>query len=149
VHFHKSGSVFSQWLLDSYASDAAARARFERSRQCKQRMVNAAAVVNAADPVAGNGVGKKFIPTSFTGGPTYMQRNQRHACATLARVGPPTFFITMTANPHWPELVEALRARGVDWTDAPDLVSRIFKLKKEKVRISRCHGLHASLPCAP
>ncbi len=46
----------------------------------------------------------------------------------------PDIFLTMTANPQWPEIVEALkRTDGPDQKveDQPDIVARVFQLKKE------------------
>ncbi|OJT14230.1 hypothetical protein TRAPUB_9214 [Trametes pubescens] len=38
-------------------------------------------------------------------------------------------FLTMTANPHWPEIERELLP-GQDLTDRPDLIARVFNLKK-------------------
>ncbi|KAG9087439.1 hypothetical protein FS749_002919 [Ceratobasidium sp. UAMH 11750] len=48
----------------------------------------------------------------------------------LARLlGPPQFFVTMTANPNWPEITNALLP-GQTPADQPDLANRIFELKQ-------------------
>ena len=39
-------------------------------------------------------------------------------------------FITMMANPHWPEVQRELFP-GQDPSDRPDLIARVFRLKKE------------------
>ena len=44
----------------------------------------------------------------------------------------PDYFITMTCNPHWPE-IEAELKEGQKAQDRPDLVSRVFKLKKDQL----------------
>jgi hypothetical protein len=41
----------------------------------------------------------------------------------------PDFFITMTCNPKWEEITKELRP-GETVEDRPDLVARVFKLKK-------------------
>ena len=41
-------------------------------------------------------------------------------------------FITMTANPHWVEIQRELLP-GQDPSDRPDLIARIFRLKKEAI----------------
>lgn len=49
----------------------------------------------------------------------------------------PDIFLTMTANPNWPEIQEALlkeeNETGKKQTaaDRPDIVARVFQLKKE------------------
>src|ERR1700735_3774271 len=46
--------------------------------------------------------------------------------------GRPSFFLTITANPHWEEISRELfvnehGALTQSWCDRPDLVSRVFK----------------------
>ena len=41
----------------------------------------------------------------------------------------PDYFITMTCNPHWPEIQEHLR-EGQSAQDRLDIVARVFKQKK-------------------
>ena len=48
--------------------------------------------------------------------------------AIVRFLGPPTFFITVTANPNWPEILRELRP-GEKASDRPDIVGRIFNLK--------------------
>ena len=43
------------------------------------------------------------------------------------------FFLTMTANPNWPEIKEALLP-GQAPQDRPDLVNRVFKAKVEALK---------------
>ena len=50
-----------------------------------------------------------YIPESFVGGPTDMYAKFQDAMAAVLHHGPPSLFITMTANPKWPE-VQASRA---------------------------------------
>jgi hypothetical protein len=50
------------------------------------------------------------------------------AVALPRRFGKPDLFITMTANPQWPEITSAL-PEGSHWTHHPDIVARVFNLK--------------------
>ena len=53
--------------------------------------------------------------------------------ALVREFGFPDYFITMTANPAWPEIRENLRP----WesaADRPDLVARVFKMKLEELQ---------------
>ncbi len=45
------------------------------------------------------------LPASFVGSPAYYRRKRDEGLTVCARRGKPTLFITMTANPKWPELV--------------------------------------------
>ena len=61
-----------------------------------------------------------------------MQQNYQDAMALVREFGFPDFFITMTANPAWPEVTQQLR----EWetaADRPDIVSRVFKLKLDEL----------------
>ena len=44
----------------------------------------------------------------------------------------PDYFITMTCNPHWPEIQDHLR-EGQSAQDRPDVVARVFKQKKDQL----------------
>jgi hypothetical protein len=74
-------------------------------------------------------LGKRMIlPSTYAGSPRALQQNYLDAMAIVRRNGKPDFFITMTANPGWPEVTEALRP-GEHAHDRPDLVARVFYLK--------------------
>ena len=51
-----------------------------------------------------------------------------HAMAIVWYCGKPDLFISMTANPKWPEITSALLP-GQTAQDRPDLVARVFRLK--------------------
>ncbi|GBM30515.1 hypothetical protein AVEN_233301-1 [Araneus ventricosus] len=50
------------------------------------------------------------------------------AMSIFGKYGAPDLFITITANPKWPEITENLRP-SEHTTDSPDLLSRDFNLK--------------------
>ena len=61
-----------------------------------------------------------------------MQQNYQDAMAIVRGFGFPDYFVTMTANPAWPEITANLR----EWetaADRPDLVARVFKLKLDEL----------------
>eukprot|EP00660_Eupelagonema_oceanica_P003335 gene3335-15309_t len=49
------------------------------------------------------------------------------AMTIVAAKGKPDYFITMTANPKWPEILANLRPGEKD-EDRPDLMARVFYL---------------------
>lgn len=76
------------------------------------------------------GVGKMVIlPSTFIGSPRNMAQNYQDAMAIVRKYGKPDLFITMTCNPRWREIEENLRP-GQQPCDAPDIVARVFELKK-------------------
>jgi len=50
------------------------------------------------------------------------------AVALPRKFGKPDLFITMTANPYWPEIIQALPARS-HWSHHQDIVDRVFYMK--------------------
>ncbi|RCV38049.1 hypothetical protein SETIT_8G110800v2 [Setaria italica] len=82
-----------------------------------------------------NNVGKKVIlPMSFTGSKRYMVQNYQDAMVICRFCGPPDLFITFTCNMKWQEIADALAfIPGQKPTARPDIVSRVFKLKVEKL----------------
>ena len=54
------------------------------------------------------------------------------SCAVSAQMGQGSLFITMTCNPHWPEITAALEP-GQSWEDRPDVVNRVFKIKLQEL----------------
>ena len=74
-------------------------------------------------------VGKRMIlPSTYAGAPRALQQNYLDAMAIVRKTGKPDYFITMTANPSWPEVTAALRP-GEKAHDRPDLMARVFYLK--------------------
>ena len=51
--------------------------------------------------------------------------------AIVSQYRKPDFFITMTCNPKWSEITDHL-LDGETAQDRPDIVSRVFKLKKDQ-----------------
>jgi hypothetical protein len=81
----------------------------------------------ATDPEADwDQLGKRFIlPSSFTESTRNMQQHLQDALAINCFCGGGDLFVTMTANPSWPEIKDALFP-GQTVSDRPDLVVRVF-----------------------
>jgi len=69
-----------------------------------------------------------ILPPSYSGSPRELRQCYLDAMAIVQRFGKPDLFITMTANPAWPEIVANLRPGEVA-ASRPDLTSRVFRLK--------------------
>ncbi len=61
-----------------------------------------------------------------------MRQHYQDAMAIVAATGKPDLFITMTTNPKWREIEENLHP-GQQSLDRPDLVTRVFELKKKEM----------------
>lgn len=74
-------------------------------------------------------IGKRIVlPSSFIGGPRHLKQLYQDAMSLVAEYGNPSLFITITANPQWPEITTELEP-GQIYEDRPDLVVRVFALK--------------------
>ncbi|KAH1213508.1 hypothetical protein GmHk_14G041449 [Glycine max] len=78
--------------------------------------------------------GKRVIlPSTFVGSPRYMDQLYFDGMTICSHVGFPNLFITLTCNPHWPEIHRLLNPLNLNATDRPDIISRVFKLKYEQM----------------
>lgn len=129
-----SRRLFQQWLVDAYV-----KIEKDRIRWCKdhQREIKADTyqglhdyLQNSANDIGGQ-VGKTVIlPSTFLGSPRHMQQCYQDSMAIVNETGKPDIFLTMTCNPRWPEILENLLP-GQQPCDRPDLVARVFHLKKD------------------
>ena len=77
-------------------------------------------------------IGRKILASSFTGSPRWYNSKFQDAMAICRKYRKPDIFLTMTCNPHWPEIQEGLLGEKKP-QDRPDLISRVFKLKKDQL----------------
>ena len=76
-------------------------------------------------------IGRKVIlASSFTKGPRWYNAKFQDGMAICRKYLKPDFFITFTCNPHWKEITDELKP-GETAQDHPELVSRVFKMKKD------------------
>jgi hypothetical protein len=71
------------------------------------------------------------MPSSVVGSKAYLSALMEDTLAVTSAYGKSTLFVTLTCNPKWKEIQDALEA-GQDWTDRPDVVCRVFKLKLQE-----------------
>ena len=75
-------------------------------------------------------VGKRVVlGSSFQGGPRMWSTRYQNGMAIVRHFGKPDLFITYTFPPDTPELLAELRP-GQTAQDRPDLVARLFELRK-------------------
>ena len=142
---HAGGRLFQQYCVDAYCKAEGQRLQWLRYNQNALRAEeygvlrdwvatqSSRALPPAAHEAHGPGdtpmIGRPVIlPSSFTGGDRAMRMNYQDAMAIVRKFGKPDYFVTFTANPKWPEIVNNL-AEGQDPINRPDLVARVFNLK--------------------
>ena len=123
--------LFQQYIVDAFVACETTALDWLRGHQQNIRadVYNGLADTLIRADVSASQLGRRFIlPASFTGGDRFMQQLFQDSMAIVRFFGKPTFFITFTANPRWPEIVRELKP-GQQPTDRPDLIARVFRLK--------------------
>jgi hypothetical protein len=130
----RGGRLFQEYLVDAWAS--AEQNRLEWLLQ-NQNEIRASLYSGLVDHIHENNdvdlnqLGeRKILPSSHTGSPRYMGQLFQDALAIGRQYQKIDLFITMTANPAWPEIVRELQP-GETAADRPDLTTRVFALKKQ------------------
>jgi hypothetical protein len=127
--------LFQTYLVDMFACIDQERLRFIRTQQPRLRvtMLNGIedALSNNDDDIDLNQLGQRIIlPSSYIGGPRELHQRYLDGMAIARHFKKIDIFLTMTANPAWPEITRELYP-GQTVNDRPDLVSRVFQLKKK------------------
>ena len=71
---------------------------------------------------------KVVLPALYISGDQHMSALYQNSMAIVQHFGKPTLFVTMTANPKWPEIVNELTP-GQTAQDNPALITIVFNLK--------------------
>nr|XP_042901178.1 uncharacterized protein LOC122269910 [Parasteatoda tepidariorum] len=81
-----------------------------------------------------------ILPSSFPESTRWYTENFEHSMALVRRFGSPEFFITVTCNPQWPELLSAIRnefnaviPESLLALTRPDMVARVARLKFRQI----------------
>jgi hypothetical protein len=128
----RGGRLFQRYLVDMWAAADQQRLTYLRKNQAKLRADLYSRLEDAVndehlDDL--NEIGQRVVlPSSYTGGPRHMQQQFQDSMAIAWFYKKVGLFMTVTANPEWPEISENLLP-GQTAYDRPDLVSRIFHLK--------------------
>ena len=78
-------------------------------------------------------IGKRIVlSSSYVGSPRWYNSKFQDGMAICRKFRKPDLFITFTCNRNWDEISKELR-EGETVQDRPDLVSRVFKLKKDQL----------------
>jgi len=137
---HYGGRLAQQFFVDAYAKveehacgtlrrpGMQKKLKAEMYTKLRKDLINAA----ASRPGYVEPGYARVLPASFIGSPRYMHQAYNKAMAISMHTGAPHKFITMTANPKWPEVVQNLLP-GQSPEDRPDLLARVFKLKLDEL----------------
>ncbi|CAJ2662661.1 unnamed protein product [Trifolium pratense] len=131
-----SRRLFQQFVVDCYTMIESQRLTFIRNNQKSIRcdmLTGLQEALSRGETDASN-VGRKIIlPPSFTGGNRYMFNNCQDAMAICKKFGYPDLFVTITCNSNWREIQDFVKQRNLTASDRPDIVSRVFKMKLDRL----------------
>jgi hypothetical protein len=130
------GAVTQMYFVDSYVKVEGERLDWLRRNQAElhvERYYGLMDYINNRAERANLEVGSMFIlPSSFIGSPRAMKQNYPDAMAICGKFGKPTLFVTFTCNPKWREIVANI-PNYLTAFDRPDMVARVFHLKKKEL----------------
>jgi hypothetical protein len=131
---HARGRLLNDWLINMYCrmeDERLSLVRREQSTRIASRKDLCEALANEHSPPSTVGT-KYHLPSTVPGSPRHLKGLRVDALELARRKGPPTYFIALTCNPHWPEIREAL-APGQTAADRPDITVRVFHGRLEKM----------------
>ena len=151
-YLHHAGRLFQEWICMGWVLTENQRLNYQSQNQKALRADTYKNVQQATDerreelradlaPREDNlyrddnerpAIGRKILSSSFSGSPRWYNAKFQDAMAICKKFHKPDFFITMTCNPHWPEIQAELK-EGQKAQDRPDLVARVFKEKKDQL----------------
>ena len=126
--------LFQQFLVDIYAVSDQSTLQWHLYNQKKIRadLFNIVFADHVAgldgDAAAGAQIGRKVLPSSYVGGIRFIKQCYQDSMAIVRKLGQPSLFIMITANPRWPE-IQAELLPGQTANNRPDVVGRVFGLK--------------------
>jgi hypothetical protein len=145
----RGGRLLQRFMVDMFASIDQSRLLWFRLNQPTIRACLYSGLEDAAaqgdDDVDLHTLGQRFIlPSSYIGGPRHMQQRFQDSMAIARYFGQVDIFMTMTTNPQWPEITQELLP-GQTAYDRPELVSRVFQMKKKAIiEFIYKHGIFGS-----
>jgi hypothetical protein len=131
----RGGRLFTRYVVDLYASIDQQRLSFIERNQPRFRAARfnnlEDANMNDPDNPDLNEIGQRvYLPSSYIGGPRNMGQRFQDSMAIARYFRKVDIFLTMTTNPIWDEILHELLP-GQTAYDRPDLVARVFHLKKK------------------
>ena len=133
----RGGRLLQRFLVDMYASIDQNRLYWFVLNQPTIRACLYSGLEDAVaagdDEIDLHSLGQKFIlPSSYIGGPRHMQQRFQDSMAIARYYRQVDIFMTVTTNPEWEEITRELLP-GQTAYDRPDLVARVFQMKKKAI----------------
>ena len=136
--------LFQEYICLAFTTIESQKLKFQKNNQAALRAdtyKNVRDVLNDRVPIGDKyskddhqlKIGKRIVLSkSFIGSPRWYHSKFQDGMAICRKYHKPDFFITFTCNANWVEIQRELR-EGESAQDRPDLVARVFKLKKDQL----------------
>ena len=154
-YLHLAGRLFQEWICMAWVAVENQKLNFQRHNQKALRADTYRNIREATEEKLSDlsprvdgmfrddsqqpSIGRKILSSSFAGSPRWYNAKFQDGMAICREYHKPDYFITMTCNPHWPEIQMHLK-EGQSTQDRPDIVSRVFKQKKDQLMDDLKHG---------
>ncbi|CAL1394753.1 unnamed protein product [Linum trigynum] len=128
----QSGKALQHYCVDAFSTIELNRLAFLRTHQkdLRAEVYQGLQDAFAKGDMDGEKLGRIIMPSSYTGGPRYMQQLYHDAMATCQHYGNPYLFVTFTCNALWEEIVDAFADMvGPNSELKPMVVCRVFHMK--------------------
>lgn len=117
------------YWIDQWAKVERMRLHFVANNQTSLKAESYQGLIDAASNNDLHSAGKTIIlPASIQGSPRWYVEQTQDALAIVRALGKPTFFLTLTCNPKWDDIVTSLEP-GETGFDRPDICARVFRAK--------------------
>jgi hypothetical protein len=131
VRLHLLGRLAQEWVLDQFARWQHDYLEGLRSPAIQSQLRGyraPASALNEGSAAVANERQRIYLPSKIPGSKKDLDSKIADGLAVVNTFGKPTFFITFTANPNWPEMQELMLCNQ-NRADRADAVTRIFKIK--------------------
>ncbi len=125
VRFGLLGRLLNEYLVDMFSSVEDSRLNYVRLH-VQKRIAAWSELDETIDAEGGHRAGRIYLPSSFMESPRKQRKLIADGLAVVRRLGKPTYFITITCNPNWPEIQDHPEMHGQNASDRPDLTCHIL-----------------------
>ncbi|KAL7555308.1 hypothetical protein ACHAWF_019019, partial [Thalassiosira exigua] len=132
-HMHLANKLYQQWIVDQWGIEENKRMEWFKHNQHTIRADLYRGVEDSLRSGEIENSGRSTIlASSFTQGNRWYNNRFKNAMAIVRKRGKPDFFITMTMDINCPEVKACLKPGQTPY-DRPDIVCRVFQLKRDKL----------------
>lgn len=128
---HRFGALWQQKIIDDWCKVESNDLRYYITNKDKFRICYAHELLDAIQEDTADTAGSAlYLGPAFTCGPRWYHNKYQDAMTIVQNYKKPDLFITFTTNRDWAEIKSNL-FENQTFVDRPDLVSRVFQIKKE------------------